>query len=61
MGLCLLIGSFIFFFILSLVQMSDEEKLGFDKMDATFPCLFFGVLLFYIGIVSILYPLLYDN
>lgn len=57
MGLCLLIGSFIFFFILSLVQMSDEEKLGFDKMDATFPCLFFGVLLFYIGLVTILHQL----
>lgn len=61
MGLCLLIGSFIFFFIVFLVQMSDEEKLGFDKMDVTFPGLFFGILLFYIGIVSILYPLLYDN
>ena len=54
MGIDLLIGSFIFFFIVFLVQMSDEEKLGFNKMDATFPCLFFGILLFYIGIVSIL-------
>ena len=57
MGIDLLIGSFIFFFILVLVQMSDEEKLGFDKMDATFPCLFFGILLFYIGLVTILHQL----
>lgn len=61
MGIDLLIGSFVFFFIVVLVQMSDEEKLGFDKMDATFPCLFFGILLFYTGIVSILHPLLYNN
>lgn len=57
MGLCLLIGSFIFFFIVVLIQMSDEEKLGFDKMDATFPCLFSGILLFYIGLVTILHQL----
>lgn len=57
MGIDLLIGSFIFFFIVVLVQMSDEEKLGFDKMDATFPCLFFGILLFYIGLVTILHQL----
>lgn len=57
MGIDLLIGSFVFFFIVVLVQMSDEEKLGFDKMDATFPCLFFGILLFYIGLVTILHQL----
>lgn len=57
MGIDLLIGSFVFFFIVFLVQMSDEEKLGFDKMDATFPCLFFGILLFYIGLVTILHQL----
>jgi len=57
MGIDLLIGSFVFFFIVFLVQMSDEEKLGFDKMDATFPCLFFGILLFYIGLVTILHQI----
>ena len=57
MGIDLLIGSFVFFFIVLLVQMSDEEKLGFDKMDATFPCLFFGILLFYIGLVTILHQI----
>ena len=57
MGIDLLIGSFVFFFIVVLVQMSDEEKLGFDKMDATFPCLFFGILLFYIGLVTILHQI----
>lgn len=57
MGIDLLIGSFVFFFIVVLVQMSDEEKLGFDKMDATFPCLFFGILLFYIGLVTTLHQL----
>lgn len=35
--------------------MSDEEKLGFSKTDALIPCMFFGILLFYAGIVSILY------
>ena len=57
MGIGLLIGSFVFFFIVFLVQMSDEEKLGFNKMDATFPCLFFGILLFYIGLVTILHQI----
>lgn len=57
MGIDLLIGSFVFFFIVFLVQMSDEEKLGFNKMDATFPCLFFGILLFYIGLVTILHQI----
>lgn len=57
MGIDLFIGSFVFFFIVVLAQMSDEEKLGFNKMDATFPCLFFGILLFYIGLVTILHQL----
>lgn len=57
MGVDLLIGSFVFFFIVVLVQMSDEEKLGFDKMDVTFPCMFFGILLFYIGLVTILHQI----
>lgn len=53
--MCFLAGSFIYFFIVFLVQMSDEEKLGFSKTDALIPCMFFGILLFYTGIVSILY------
>lgn len=57
MGISLLVGSFVFFFIVFLVQMSDEEKLGFNKIDATIPCLFFGILLFYFGLVLILHQL----
>ena len=53
--MCFLVGSFIFFFIVFLVQMLDEEKLGFSKTDTQFPCMFAGILLFYIGIVTILY------
>ena len=57
MGICLLVGSFVFFFIVLFIQMCDEEDLGCKKIDACIPLMFCGTLLFYLGLVLILHQL----